>query len=144
MQTFVSECGTDMSKFPTVKHWTSWLGLAPNPRRSGGKVLSGGGVKTDNRAGQALKQVVPTLHHSEGPLGRFYRRMKAIHGPAIANKATAHKMARIIYYMLRFQKEYDEGLYKAHEERRQAQIIANLKKKARHYGMELIPTQAEA
>lgn len=137
-QTLLSEAGTDMTKFRTVKHWCSWLGLAPNNRYSGGKRLRPLRSHSGNRAGQALREAARSLHHSNSYLGSFYRRMKSIHGPAKANKLTAHKIARIVYFMLLTQQEYNESLFKEHEEKHRARVISGLNRKAKQYGLQLV------
>jgi transposase len=95
-QTIISEIGLDMSKWPTVKHFASWLGVAPHNKKSGGKVLNTGTPKTKNRANTALRLAAQSLSRSHSALGAFYRRKRAQHGAAKANVATAHKLARII------------------------------------------------
>ena len=107
-QTILSEIGLDMSRWPTVKHFASWLGLSPNNEISGGKVLRTRTKKTKNRATTALRLAAQSLHGSDSALGGFYRRLRAQHGPAKAITATAHKLARIIYYMLRDRIPYQD------------------------------------
>ena len=75
--TIISEIGTDMSHFPTEKHFCSWLGLAPHNDISGGKVLRSRTLKTDNRAGQAFRQAAASVTRSDSAFGAFYRRKKA-------------------------------------------------------------------
>jgi transposase len=89
-----------LSRFPTVKHFTSWLGLCPGTKISGGKVLSSGTQRAANRARQALKLAAQSLWHSPSALGVFYRRMQSRMDTAKANTATAHKLARLFYFML--------------------------------------------
>lgn len=96
-QVVLSEIGLDMSKWPTVKHFASWLGLCPNNQITGGRVKKRGRRKTKNRAAQALRMAAQSLNRSQSALGAFYRRMRAKYGPERANVATAHKLARIIY-----------------------------------------------
>ena len=93
-QTIMGEIGLDMSKWKTVKHFTSWLGLAPHNDISGGKVLKRKTKKTDNRANTALRIAAQSAGRSQSALGGFYRRMRAKHGSPKAITATAHKMAR--------------------------------------------------
>jgi hypothetical protein len=87
----VSEIGTDMRKWPTEKHFGSWLGLAPHNDISGGKVLRRRTLKTDNRAGQAFRQAAASVIRSQCAFGAYYRRKKAHFGPMPALVATAHK-----------------------------------------------------
>src|SRR5205814_607685 len=93
----VSEIGTDMSRWPTVKHFTSWLGLCPHQQVSGGKVLSRRTKACANRAATALRLAAQALHHSQRAVRAFFRRMKARLGAPSALSATAHKPARLIY-----------------------------------------------
>jgi len=138
-QKVISEIGLDMSPWPTVKHFTSWLGLAPNTKKSGGKVLSSHTNKTQNRANTALRIAAQTLSHSHSALGGFYRRMRAKVGAAQANVATAHKLARIIYHLLKYRKAYADPGEDYYEQRYQEHAIRNLKRKAAAFGLELVP-----
>jgi hypothetical protein len=97
----LSETGTEMSKWPTEKHFTSWLNLAPNTRISGGKKLKDKRIKKKNRAGQAFLMAASSLKASNNWLGEFYRRIKAKNGVSVAIKATARKLATIFYKMLK-------------------------------------------
>lgn len=81
VQTVISEIGLDMSKWPTVKHFTSWLGVCPNNQVTGGKVKKRGRRKTQNRAAQALRMAAQGLNRSQSALGAYYRHMRAKHGP---------------------------------------------------------------
>jgi transposase len=138
-QKVIAEIGFDMSKWPTVKHFTSWLGLAPHNKKSGGKVLSSRTKKTQNRANTALRVAAQSLGRSRSALGGFYRRMRAKHGPAKANVATAHKLARIIYYMLKNRQAYVDPGESRYEEQYRERAIRKLKRKAESLGLELMP-----
>ena len=137
-QVLVAEVGTDMSKGPTEKHFASWLGLAPHNDISGGKVLRSKPLKGNRRAAQALRLAAQSLHHSQGALGGFLRRMKARLGALAAVTATAHKLARIVYlalkhgltYVRKSQEEYDAQM-------KQKQLKA-LRRRARQLGLEVI------
>lgn len=137
-QTIIAEIGLDMSRWPTVKHFTSWLGLAPQNEISGGKVLRTRTKKTKNRASTALRMAAQSLYRSNSALGAFYRRMRAKNGPAKATTATAHKLARIIYYMLRNRTDYRDPGQNYFEEEHRKRVIRNLQRKAQLYGLELI------
>ena len=102
----VSEIGADMTKWPSAKHFASWLGLSPNNRITGGKVMSSKTKPSANRAAAALRLAANALHRSDSALGAFLRRKKAQMGAPKAITATAHKLARIIYSMLRYGQEY--------------------------------------
>ena len=97
----IGEIGTDMTKWPTFKHFASWLGLSPGNKISGGKVLSSKTKPSANRAAQALRMAAYTLHHAKSALGAYYRKMRARLGAPKAITATAHKLARILYAMIR-------------------------------------------
>lgn len=100
VMTVLSETGLDMTKWPTSGHFGSWLGLAPNNRISGGKVLGRRTLPSANRAATALRLAAQSLHHSNSALGAFLRRKAAQKGMPKAITATAYKLARIIYSML--------------------------------------------
>jgi transposase len=138
-QVIMSEIGLDLSKWPTVKHFSSWLRLCPNNKITGGKVIRRGRLKSHNRAAQALQLAAVSLSHSKSVLGAFYRRMRAKHGPQIANVATAHKLARIIYFMLKDKTPYrrlDPDLYEAQLLERK---VAQVKQLAHRLGFRLEP-----
>ncbi|MBU0512037.1 MAG: transposase, partial [Chloroflexi bacterium] len=142
VQQIISETGTDMSKFPTVKHFTSWLTLAPHNDISGGKVLSSKTQKSKNRAAQAFRMAAQSVSRSNSAQGAFYRRMRVKHGGgAKATTATAHKIARIFYFMLKHQQEYKDPGQAYYEQKYQERTVKNLKRKAKALGMELIPIQ---
>lgn len=101
-----AEIGTDMSKWPNGKHFAAWLNLTPNTKITGGKIISSKMMKKKNRAGQTLKMSASSLARNKTPLGDYYRRMRAKLGGKGAVLATAHKLARIIFVMLKDKKEY--------------------------------------
>jgi len=142
VQKVISEIGLDMSSWPTVKHFCSWLGLAPNNKITGGKVISRRTKKSNNQAAQALRVAAHSLAHSDSALGAFYRRIRTQKGAMVANVATAHKLARIIYFMLKNQTEYEDLGATHYEEKHRQRVIKNLKRKAEKMGFELVPTEA--
>jgi len=138
IHTVLSEVGLDMSKWPTDKHFASWLGLCPDNRISGGKVLATGSRRVQNRASRALRMAAQSLRKSPSYLGAFYRRMRSKLGPAKATTATAHKLATILYHMLKEKTPYRERgaadyLQKDHERK-----IRQLRKQAKHLGFDLV------
>jgi transposase len=142
IQTILSEIGTDMRPWATVRHFSSWLGLCPHNDISGGKVLRSRTRKTKNRVNTALRLAAQAVSHSDSWLGAYYRRQRARLGAPKAITATAHKMARIIYSMLKYRKEFvDLGAdhYEAQYRKRQTQ---GLMKKAKSLGFQLIPIAA--
>jgi transposase len=132
-----------VTRFLLVKN-TSWLGLSPYNDISGGKVLRTGTKKTKNRANTALRIAAQTLHRSDSALGGFYRRMRAKHGPAKAITATAHKLARIVYYMLRDRTPYQDPGAQHYEQQYQQRVLRNLQRKAHRLGMQLVPLEDQA
>ena len=139
VQTIISEIGTDMSKFPTVKHFGSWLGLAPHNDISGGKVLRSRTRKVVNRAAQAFRQAAQCVGRSETALGAYYRRMRARLGPQQATVATAYKIARIVYAMLKERKPFEAASAAAYDQQYREREIKYLERKAAKLGFELAP-----
>lgn len=138
-QTILSEIGTDMSKFPNEKHFSSWLGLAPKNEISGGKVLKSRTLKTKNRAGQAFRLAARSLIRTDTEFGAFYRRMKSRLGPAQALVATAHKLAKVVYHMLSRREEYRPLGAAEYEQQFKERQIRFLKRKAAQLGLEVVP-----
>jgi len=137
--TVISEIGTDMGRFPTVKHFTSWLGLCPGTKISGGKVLGAATKRSVNRATQALKLAAAALRSSKSALGAYYRRMCARMDKGKAVTAAAHKLARLIYLMLTRGEEYTDQGQLYYEERYRERVVRNLSKKASELGLQLVP-----
>ena len=107
----ISELGKDFpQKFPTVKQFCSWLNLVPNNKISAGKVLSSRVPHRKNYAGQSLRVAANTLHRSKGYLGDYFRKTKSHSGYNQAIISVAHKLARIIYHMVKNGVEYDESI----------------------------------
>ncbi len=142
--TVISEVGTDMSRFATVKHFTSWLGLCPGTKISGGKVLQSATKRSVNRASQALKLAAAALRSSQTALGAYYRRMCARMDKGKAVTAAAHKLARLVYVMLTRGEEYVEQGQAYYEERHRERVVRSLNKRAFELGMELVPCQKPA
>lgn len=141
IQKILSEIGTDMSPWPTVKHFCSWLHLCPNNRITGGKVKQRGVQPTQNRASTALRLAAASLHHSDSALGAFYRRMRARLGAPAAVTATAHKLARIIYFMLKERKSYQDMGADTYEQQHRERLLRNLNRQAVRLGYHLQPVQ---
>jgi transposase len=143
-QTIISEIGTDMSRFPTEKHFCSWLGLAPHNDISGGKILKSYTLKTRNRAGQAFRRAAASVISSDSNFGAFYRRLKGRLGSMQALVATAHKMARIVYHMLKGQLSYEHIGADEYNQRFQERELRYLQRKASKLGFQLIPSTINA
>jgi len=141
VQDILTEIGTDMSKWPTVKHFASWLRLAPNNQVTGGKVKQRGTLPTKSRANKALRLAAQSLSRSNSSLGAYYRRIRAKHGPPVAITATAHKLARIIYFMLKRREPYQDGGADYYDQQYKERVIRNLQRRARKLGMRLEPIQ---
>lgn len=141
-QTVLSEIGTDMGKWPSEKHFGSWLGLAPHNDISGGRVLRSRTLKTNNRAGKAFRQAAASLTRSTCAFGAFYRRKRAQLGPMQALVATAHKISRVVYRMLKDRTPYQEMGAEAYEEKQREREMAYLQKKAAKWGLTLLPQSA--
>ncbi len=139
VQTILTEIGTDMSKWPTVKHFASWLRLAPNNKVTGGKVKRRGTLPTQNRANTAFRLAAQSLARSNTALGACYRRVRAKHGPGVAITATAHKIARIVYFMLKRREPYHDRGADHYDQQYRQRVIRNLQRKAARLGMRLEP-----
>jgi len=139
-QTVIMEVGTDMSKFPSEKHFCSWLGLAPKHDVSGGKVLKNGTIKTKNRAGQAFRMAAQSVKRAECPFGVFYRRVCSRLGKSQATVATAHAIARVVYKMLKYKVEFNPLSVNEYQKKYEDQQIKYMKKRAAKFGYQLVPT----
>jgi transposase len=142
VQQIISETGIDMSPWPTVKHFASWLTLAPHNHISGGKVLRSRTQKSTNRAAQAFRMAAQSAGRSQSALGAFYRRMRAKHGGPKAITATAHKIARIFYHMLKHKQEYIDLGQDHYQQKYRERVVKNLKRKAKALGLDLVPLQS--
>jgi transposase len=135
--TLVSELGSDFSKWPTVKHFTSWLGLCPNWKKTGGKVKSSRTRQGKNRAATALRLAAWSLLRSRSYLGAYLRRQRARLGAPKAITATAHKLARIIYNLLRYGLAYVRQTEAAYAEQVRQRQEKQLQRRAKELGFEL-------
>lgn len=137
-----TEVGRDMNRWNNVSKFVSWTALCPDNDKSGGRVLWTGMRRVNNRAGQIFRQAANSLHHSQSELGQFLRRMKAKLGNEAGVTATAHKIARIFYTVVKNQVEYDETTWKLQDDQRQRRFEAKLKRDARKLGYQLVPIQS--
>lgn len=140
----LSEIGPDLSRFETVKHFCSWLGLCPGTKISGGKILSAKTKRSANRVRQALKMAAMSLSHSSSALGAFYRRLCSRMDKPSANTATAHKLARMVYFMLTRGEDFVDQGQQRYEEQQRLRSIAALKRRAAALGFEINPTPVAA
>lgn len=137
VQQLLAEIGTDMSKFPTVKHFCSWLGLAPHNDITGGKVKRSRTLPTHNRAGQVLRMAAQAVGRGQSGLGAYYRTQKARLGAPSAITATAHKLARIIYHMLKDRQPYQPLTKETFYLQRREREVRALEKQAAKLGIRL-------
>jgi len=143
-QTVLAEIGADMSKWPTVKHFCSWLGLAPHNDITGGKVVKSRTMPVHNRAAQALRMAAQSLNRSQSALGAFYRRMRPRLGGEQAVVATAHKLARIIYYLLKHHVPYRPVTAEVYDQRQHDRDLKSLQRKASLLGYSLVQLQLQS
>jgi len=137
-QTIFSEVGSDLRAFATEKHFASWLALCPNNRKTGGRVYRTKTRRSANRVATALRLAAQSLHHSASALGALYRRLRARLGAPKAVTATAHRIAKLVYRMLRYGAAYvDEG-ETAYHARLAAQERSRLRRRAKALGLALI------
>jgi predicted transcriptional regulator len=137
----LAEIGTDMSRWKSAKHFASWLGLSPGTKVSGGKVLSSATKPVANKAAAALRIAAFTLLNSKSALGAYLRRQKARLGAPKAITATAHKLARLVYMMLKQGTAYVDAGQEYYEKRYRGRVVQNLKRRAQELGFELVAIQ---
>jgi transposase len=138
----VSECGDDMRKWPTAKHFTSWLSLAPGNKISGGRVLSSRTRKSANRAAVALRIAAVNVGKTHTAIGAFYRRLAARAGKAKAVTATARKLAVLFYNALRFGMKYVDPGENHYEQNYQERVVHQLHRRAKQMGFTLVRENA--
>jgi hypothetical protein len=139
----ISEIGTDMSAWPTEKHFASWLGLCPGINKTGGRRLSGRRPKKAVRAANILRLAAYGLMKAKCALGAYYRRMCAKLGAPKALTATAHKLARLVYQMLKYGKEYVDVGVQYYERRYRERVLKALNRRAVEMGFELVAMPAD-
>ena len=133
----IGECGTDLSRWPTVKHFTSWLTLSPGCKISGGKVLSAHTRKTTNRVTAHLRLAAVTVGRTSTALGAFYRRLAARIGKAKAVTATARKIAVLFYNAMRFGMAYQDPGADHYESKYRERVVKQLHRRAAEFGFTL-------
>lgn len=139
----ISEIGLDMDRWKSPKQFGSWLGLAPGTKISGGRRLSSKTKPCANRAAAVFRMSANTLYRSDSAVGAFYRRQKARLGAPKAITATAYKLARLFYTMLKHGKDYNDAGANYYEEQFHKRVLSNMQKKARALGYELVKTASE-
>jgi transposase len=133
----VAECGTDLSSWPTAKHFSSWLTLAPGNKISGGRVLSARTRRTSNRVTSLLRLAAVNVGKTDTALGAFYRRLSARIGKAKAVTATARKIAVLFYNTLRYGMKYQDPGADYYEQRYRQRAVKNLRRRAATLGFAL-------
>jgi transposase len=142
--TLLTEVGADLSAFPSEKHFCSWLGVCPDNRISGGKVLSSRTRRVVNRIADVLRMSATTLKSSQTALGACYRRMVAKLGPAEGITAMAHKLARLLYSLIKYGHDYVRTGMADYEHKNAARKMKALRKMAESMGVKLLEPQAVA
>ena len=142
-QAIIAEIGTDMRKWRTEKQFASWLGLCPNNRTSAGKTKSRHTKPTNNRANKAFRLAAQSVSRSQSALGAFYRRIRAKHGAPVAITATAHKIARIVYHMLKHRQPYLDLGAEGYTQQQQQRSLNYLQRQAHKLGLQLVPLADE-
>lgn len=138
-QTIWAELGSDLSAFPTSKHFCSWLSLCPDNRTSAGKCLSTKTRVSANRVAHALRMAAQSCHKADHEFGDYYRRMRAKLGAAEGLVATAHKIARVLYAVMNTRRPYDPALHEYALEQKRAKRVAHLHSTAQKLGFQLVP-----
>jgi transposase len=134
----LSEIGTDMSRWPTEKHFTSWLTLAPCNKISGGRLLRSRTPPSANRAAAMLRLAVMNLGRTDTALGAFYRRLSARIGKAKAITATARKLAVLVYRVLKGELVYADPGADAYEAQHRTRVLRRLRHRAENLGFALV------
>src|SRR5439155_21120833 len=134
----LSEIGTDMSKWPTEKHFTSWLGLCPQHQGSGGKIKSRRVRRGSNLAARALRLAAQGCHHAKNALGAFYRRIQARCGGIKAVFATARQIAERVYRLLKYGVAYVRQGIDAYEAAYRERLLKGLAYRAKSLGYTLV------
>jgi transposase len=137
----LTEVGPDFSSFPSAAAFASWLGLCPDNRISGGKILSVSTRHVVSRLAIALRMAAQSLHRSQSYLGEYFRRMRARLGTPAAITAAAHKIARILYHLITTRQRYDESVFAVMEQRAQQRQLSMIRKRASALGFQLTPTE---
>jgi transposase len=138
----LAELGVDVSRFPTEKHFASWLGVCPRQYESNQRKKKRGPRKGKNRIAIALRMAAQGLGKTKSPLAMFYRRIKSRIGGKGAITATAHKLACLVYRMLKYGKEYVKQSMQDYEQKVKEQMERALRRKAAALGYELVAKPA--
>jgi len=137
-QAVLTEVGPELTRFSNEKKFASWITVCPNNRKTGGKIRSRHTRKSSHPLADSFRVAAQSLHHSKSALGAYYRRMRGRLGPAKAITAVAHKLARLVYRMLKYGEEYVEQGLKTSEAHYQRRALKNTKRQARQMGYALM------
>jgi transposase len=140
----LSEIGIDMSRWPSLKHFCSWLGLCPQHKISGGKILNRRVRRGASRAKRTLRLAARSLHHSKSALGAFFRRIKARHGTPMAITAAAHKLARFVYSLLKHGTAYVAQQMTDYEAKYRERKLQAITRQAHMLGFQIVPVAVGA
>src|SRR5262249_11477053 len=143
-QVILTEIGPDVTRFRNASAFASWLGLCPEKRVSGGKLLSCKTRKVKSRAATALRLGAHSLCRAKDYFGEFFRRMRAKLGTEQAITATAHKIARVLYHVMRTKEPYAETIFHACDEQARERAELRLRKQAARLGFQVIPTVTQS
>jgi transposase len=139
VQTILSEVGLDMNRWPTEKHFCSWLGLAPHNDISGGKVLRSRTLRARNAAGQAFRLAAQAVSRSpRSVFAAFFRRVKGRLGAEQAMVATAHKIARTFYHILKNRTAFHDIGAVEYDRQAAERELAHLRQRAKKLGYALV------
>ncbi len=136
----LAEIGVDMRPWKTEKHFASWLTLCPNNKISGGRVLHRATRKSASRARDIFRLCAQTLLGSRSALGAYCRRMCGRLGSAKGIVAVAHKLALLVYRMIRFGRDYIDIGQERYEEKYKERVLKNLARRAKDFGFQLVPS----
>jgi transposase len=137
--TLLTEVGRDLSAFRSGAAFASWMGLCPDNRISGGKLLSARTRPVNNRTAKALRMAANALHRSQSWLGQYYRAMRARLGAPKAITATAHKLARIVFHLITTRQSYDESVFQQQQIHHDHRVQLKLRLQAQKLGYQLVP-----
>jgi transposase len=134
----IAEIGTDMHRWATAKHFTSWLTLAPKNNVSGGRLLSSRTEPSANRAAVTLRMAAMTLGRGQTALGAFYRRLAGRIGKPQAITATARKLAVLVYRALKGELVYRDPGADAYDLQQRTRVLRRLRQTATTLGFDLV------
>ena len=138
----MAELGPDFAeRFPTAKHFGSWLGLCPDNRITGGKIMSSHTRDVKSRAATALRLAAQCLNKAQNYFGDLYRRWKARLGTPKAITAMAHKLARILWHLFKYREAFNPEVFRKEAEKMKRKRLARLQNTAAALGLKLVPAQ---